>query len=73
MLLSKVQAEGVAKAFSELNNIGAVMLGSIKIGPYLTFTAWSDGDFSVTNAIAEISDNETYRSQSEFFAAYGLI
>ena len=67
MILSQAQANGVAQALSELNNIGAAVIGSIKLNG-VVMSMWSDGDCCVSFG----DDCEVYANQSEFFSAYGL-
>lgn len=72
-ILSKVQAEAIAKAMSEMNNIGAVISDidhsafDLKVRDGRIAIRGSSDDFSVP------VQRENYESQFDFCSAYGLI
>lgn len=71
MILNQSQSEAVYSALCALNNVGAVLTGTIKLTAYVTVTAWSAGDYSVRNSLDETA-TEYYDNQEAFATAYEL-
>lgn len=70
MILKQTQAEAIAKALSELNNIGATLIGTIALDGGISFTAWSDKSMSIAEHKTE---REYFNNQAEFTALYKLV
>lgn len=68
MILNKSQAEAIAKAMSELNNVCCKFSGTITVSKDTFVSCWSEGTFTVSTRFT----SESYDDQSAFFTAYGL-
>lgn len=68
MILNKSQSEAIAKALSELNNVGCTFSGTIVVSGDTFVSCWAKGDFTVSTRFT----SESYDDQTALFTAYGL-